>query len=237
MSTSSLTYIAEQFKGKFIAEPEILREKLLKIKAFVFDWDGVFNNGEKNENATSLFNEVDAMGTNLLRFNHFQRTGRVPITAIISGENNSAAFSLAKREHFQAVYYGIKYKALALQHICMTLQVKPDEVAFIFDDVLDFSMAEKCGLRIMVNRVCNPLLLDFAVENNMVDYITYADGSKHAVRESSELLLGLSGIYKQTLAARMNFTDEYLLYLQTRNQAPTVCYTTQASSIVEKQPS
>lgn len=234
---SSLTYIAEQFKGKFIVTPEVVREKFLKIKAFVFDWDGVFNNGEKNENATSLFNEVDAMGTNLLRFNFFQRSGRLPVTAIISGENNSAAFLMATREHFQGVYYGIKYKALALQHLCMTHHLRPEEVAFVYDDVLDLSMAEKCGLRIMVNRACNPLLIDFAVANNMVDYVTAADGNGHAVRESTELLLGISGLYNETILSRMNFTNEYLLYLQTRNQVQTVCYTTHASSIVEKQPS
>ena len=233
---SSLTYIAEQFKGKFIVTPEELRERFLKIKAFVFDWDGVFNNGEKNENATSLFNEVDAMGTNLLRFNYFQRTGRLPITAIISGENNSAAFMLARREHFEGIYYGIKYKAIALQHLCMTHNLKPEEVAFVFDDVLDLSMAEKCGLRMMVNRACNPLLVDLAIEHNMVDYVTAADGNAHAVRESAELLLGISGRYKETILARMNFTDEYLLYLQTRNYLQTVCYTAQASSIVEQQP-
>lgn len=233
--SSTLANITDKFKGRFIIPPDVLREKFLKIKAFVFDWDGVFNNGQKNENATSFFSEVDAMGTNLLRFNYFQRNGTPPVTAIISGENNSAAYSLAKREHFQAIYYGIKYKALALQHLCMTQNLKPEEVAFVFDDVLDLSMAEKCGLRIMVNRDCNPLLLDFAMFRGMVDYVTAVDGNHHAVRESSELLMGISGVYKYTIEARMNFNDEYLLYLQTRNQIATICYTTQASSIIEKQ--
>lgn len=233
--SSTLTNITDKFKGRFIVPPDVLREKFLKIKAFVFDWDGVFNNGQKNENATSFFSEVDAMGTNLLRFNYFQRTGKMPVTAIISGENNSAAYSLAKREHFQAIYYGIKYKALALQHLCMTQNIRPEEVAFVFDDVLDLSMAEKCGLRMMVNRESNPLLIDFAVFRGMVDYITAGDGNAHAVRESTELLMGISGVYKYTIEARMNFNDEYLLYLQTRNQAQTICYTAQASAIIEKQ--
>lgn len=227
--------ITEKFKGQFVASPEELKLKLSKIKAFVFDWDGVFNNGQKNENATSFFSEVDAMGTNLLRFNYFQRLHKIPYTAIISGENNSAAYTLAKREHFQAIYYGIKYKALALQHLCMTHHIKPEEVAFVFDDVLDLSMAAKCGLRIMVQRACNPLLVDFAVENNMVDYITAGDGQSHAVREAAELLMGLSDIYKFTIRARLDYTEEYIAYLQNRNQATTVCYTAQAADIVEKQ--
>ena len=48
-------------------------DRLDKIKAFVFDWDGVFNNGAKDSEGASPFNEVDAMGTNLLRFNHHLR--------------------------------------------------------------------------------------------------------------------------------------------------------------------
>ncbi len=230
-----MNQLEDKFKGVFVAPPDAIRQKLKHIKAFVFDWDGVFNNGQKNENATSFFSEVDAMGTNLLRFNYYQRNHQVPITAIISGENNSAAYALAKREHFQSIYYGIKYKALALQHLCMTQNLKPEEVAFFFDDVLDLSMAAKCGLRIMVSRACNPLLLDFAKERNLVDYITAAEGHAHAVREGAELLMGLSEIYNYTIEARMNYTEEYIHYLHKRNLPTTVCYTTQASAIIEKQ--
>src|SRR5580704_1165232 len=93
------------FKGNFLEASFALAEKLAGVKAIVFDWDGVFNNGVKDENGSSSFSEVDAMGTNLFRFNHYMRTGKVPITAIISGESNKSSETLAKREHFDAVYY------------------------------------------------------------------------------------------------------------------------------------
>src|SRR5690606_10938202 len=94
----ALNKIIEQFKGQVQTTPELLREKLSGVKAFVFDWDGVFNDGMKDEKGSSRFSEVDSMGTNLLRFNHFLRSGELPITAIISGEKNQAAFTLAERE-------------------------------------------------------------------------------------------------------------------------------------------
>ncbi len=215
----SLLHITEHFKGQFIAAPELLREKLFHIKAFVFDWDGVFNNGMKDESGSSTFSEVDAMGTNLLRFNHFLRAGKPPVTAIITGEHNKAAATLAQREHFDVVYYGIRHKATALAHLCLTHHLAPNEVAYIFDDVLDFSVAAACGLRIMVQRACSPLLSDFAVQQDLADYLTAASGGHHAIRESSELLCGISGHYTETITHRMHYTETYQEYLQKRNEA------------------
>ena len=223
--------IASFFKGNFIAAPGVLLEKLNRIKAFVFDWDGVFNNGEKSEQGSSLFNEVDAMGTNLLRFNHYLRNGKPPVAAVITGERNKAALSLARREHFDAVYCGIKFKADALKHLCAAHDIQPDEVAFMFDDVLDFSAAAMCGLRIMVNRAANPLMMQYAVTNDLADYITAADGSRHAVREMVELLTGISGKYNDTIGERSAYTARYQQYLAERDIPQTPLFTVQNALI------
>lgn len=221
------------FKGDFIVSPEALSEKIRSVKAFVFDWDGVFNNGEKDESGSSYFNEVDAMGTNLLRFNYYLLNGRPPVTAIITGERNKAALSFANREHLHAVYCGIKYKADALKHLCDAYQVQPDEVAFMFDDVLDFSAAQLCGLRIMVKRDCNPLMIDYARRHGLVDYITAHNGANHAIREVVELLTGMSGRYEDTMTERAMFTDVYKQYLAQRNEAKVTLFTVSQSEIVE----
>jgi 3-deoxy-D-manno-octulosonate 8-phosphate phosphatase (KDO 8-P phosphatase) len=235
--SDSLIYITERFKGSFVTEPLEIQQRFSKIKAYVFDWDGVFNNGQKDESGSSPFNEVDAMGTNLLRFNHYLRTGDTPFFAVISGERNKAALTLAKREHFHAVYCSIKYKAEALQHLCAAYEITPEEVAFVFDDVLDFSVAAVCGLRIMVSRQCNPLLIDFAVQHQLVDYLTSADGNSSAVRETVELLTGLSGRYGETVEHRMNFTETYQQYLLRRNMPEVLFYTSKESKIIEDQAS
>jgi 3-deoxy-D-manno-octulosonate 8-phosphate phosphatase (KDO 8-P phosphatase) len=227
--------IASHFKGNFITPWEAIAEKLEGIKAFVFDWDGVFNNGMKDEKGSSPFSEVDSMGTNLLRFNHYLLNGHNPVFAVISGEHNKAAASLAKREHFHALYSGIRFKVDALKHLCKAYDIQPSEVAFFFDDVLDLSVAAQCGLRIMIPRPCNPLLVEYAIQHNMVDYLTACEGGNGAVREAVELLTGLGGRYAEVLTQRMNFTETYQAYLAERNEIPTAFYTIQQSTITEDQ--
>jgi 3-deoxy-D-manno-octulosonate 8-phosphate phosphatase (KDO 8-P phosphatase) len=226
--------IQDFFKGKFLTASGPLLEKFLKIKAFVFDWDGVFNNGIKDENGSSAFSEVDAMGTNLLRYNHFILHDKVAAMAVISGEQNKAAFTLATREHFDAVYYKVLHKADALRHFCNKKNLQLHEVAFVFDDVLDFSLAELAGLRIMVSRHCNPLMIDFAIREGLVDYLTFADGGHHAVREAVELLTALSGRYNETIAGRMQFNEHYRRFLHLRNQ-PDPFFCTVIDSVITEQ--
>jgi 3-deoxy-D-manno-octulosonate 8-phosphate phosphatase (KDO 8-P phosphatase) len=220
------------FKGTFIAPPEQIAGKLYGIKAFVFDWDGVFNAGWKDEQGSSPFNEVDSMGTNMLRFNHYIRNGSNPVAAIITGERNKAALAFAQREHFQSVYCGIKFKADALKHLCIAHNLELHEVAFMFDDVLDFSAAALCGLRIMVNRACNPLLIDHALQNGLVDYLTEGDGAHYAVRETTELLTSLSGVFTETMNGRSSFTQQYQDYFYQRNAQQTLLYTVDKNQII-----
>lgn len=213
----SIQEIAGHFKGSFVSSPEVIAEKLHRIKAFVFDWDGVFNGGWKNAQGESPYNEVDSMGTNLLRFNHHLRNAVQPVTAIITGENNQAAISFARREHFHAVYCGVKYKAVAVQHLHEAFGILEGEVAFFFDDVLDFSIAKDCGLRIMVGRDCNPLMTQHALRQGYVDYLTAADGAHYALREAVDLLTGLSGSYEDTIEERAAFSERYQEYFFERN--------------------
>ncbi len=228
-------HIRSIFKGRLLTEPAAIEEKLFRVKAFVFDWDGVFNDGVKDAAGSSPFNEINSMGTNMLRFNHFLRKGHNPIVAIISGEHNKAAHTFARREHFHAVYSGIGHKKDALQHLCAAHHIQPHEVAFFFDDVLDLSMAEQCGLRMMMGRECNPLLTNLAAKNGLADYITAADGGNYGLREAIELLLGLSGKFDDTIMQRMHYTAHYQEYIKERNTPSTLFYTSSDSKIIEQQ--
>jgi len=38
----------EFFKGVFITDVAIIQQKLQQVKAFIFDWDGVLNDGRKD---------------------------------------------------------------------------------------------------------------------------------------------------------------------------------------------
>lgn len=222
--------------GVFVTPAENIATKLKGIKAFAFDWDGVFNNGLKDENGTSAFNEIDSMGTNLVRFSNYLSQGELPCSVIISGERNGAAFSLSRREHFNACYYKVLNKLDTLHHLNKHFNVAPEAIAYVFDDVLDFPLAERVGLRIFVKRGSNPLLNEFVVKNKLADYITGAESGNFAVREACELMMGLSGTYDQAVAERVKFSRLYHGYFTQRSKINVQYFTYSEGKIIEQNP-
>lgn len=211
--------------GEFLTNPSLISNKLSKLKAFVFDWDGVFNNAEKNESGSSNFNEADSMGTNLLRFSHYTTNNTLPIAAIISGEKNNQSFFFTTREHFHSCYFKIPNKIEALNHLCTDKNIQPEEVCYFFDDVLDLSIAQKCGLRIMINRKAGVLFKEYVRKNNLADYITANDGSSYGVREACELVMGIAGNFDECIKMRTNYDETYKTYISLRNKQETKFYT------------
>ncbi len=219
--------------GTFCIPLGELQKKLSHIRAFIFDWDGVFNDGIKNEHGSSSFSEVDAMGTNLLRFSNYLIKGRMPIVSVMSGEKNILSFQYGRREHVHAIYFRVKNKRQAFDHFIDDYQLKPQEVAFIFDDVLDLSLAEVCGVRILVNQRANPLFHHYVLNHNLADYTTAHPGGRFAVREACELMIGLQGNFDITVQHRLRFSTEYATYYNERQQIPTSIYTW-SNNIIER---
>lgn len=217
--------------GSFVTPIATIAQKLEGIKAYLFDWDGVFNSGQKSTNGGSNFSEVDSMGTNLLRYSHFLKHGAMPITAVISGEKNEAAFYFCERECFTYSFFKIANKAEALKFICKTENIAPQNVAYFFDDVLDIPIAEQCGLRMMVNQKANPLFANYCIKNKLVDYLSAAPGGQFAVRECTELLIGLNGNYSDVMDNRKNYSVSYKTYITQRRAVSTEIYTLKENGI------
>lgn len=236
MSSIDFGLIQKTFAGTFVPKANALAKKLPEIKAYIFDWDGVFNNGSKGADGSSPFNEVDSMGINMLRFSHYLRHGSNPIAGIITGEKNPVAHMFARREHFHAVYYGIKTKKDALEHLCAAHEIQPREVAYFFDDITDLQVASICGVRIMIGRKANPMLTNLAIERNFADYITANDGGHNGIREATELLKTMNGNYNQTIMQRAESSDSYRDYLNSRNIPDPAFYTVTDSRITEHNP-
>jgi 3-deoxy-D-manno-octulosonate 8-phosphate phosphatase (KDO 8-P phosphatase) len=226
-NTRMMEELFGQAGGEFLNSAEILKEKLSRVKAFLFDWDGVFNSAFKGEGSSSNFNEADSMGTNLLRFSHFMRKKEAPFIAVISGERNSISFSFSKRENFHACYYKVADKIHALEHFCHQYNLKPEEICFFFDDVLDLSIAKVCGLRMMVNRDAGILFKKYVRENKLADYITANNGSNYAIREGCELLMGLAGTFDEVIRHRTDYSEDYATYVMRKKKVETTYFTLQ----------
>src|ERR1043166_7521484 len=153
--------------GRLITPHTILQQKLSGIRAFIFDWDGVFNNGAKHSSGGSSFSEVDSMGCSLLRFSWYQKHGKLPETAMISGERNQTAYFFSEREGIANCYYKIPHKLFAFRHFCEAYGLQASQVAYFFDDVLDIPVAEQCGVRVMVNQKINPIFLQYCLDRKL----------------------------------------------------------------------
>ena len=217
--------IFEGLGAEFVLPQYKMAEKLQTIKAFVFDWDGVFNTGVKDANGSSTFNEIDSMGTNLLRFSYYLKHTKLPLAAILSGEKNEAAFHFSKREHFHASYFKVANKVTAIEHLCAQNNLKPNEVCYFFDDVLDLPVARVAGLRIFIPRKASSQFTRFVKQNHLADYITGSTSAEFAVREACEMLMTLSGLFDKAITHRMNYDLVYKQYIDARNGIPTQFHT------------
>lgn len=219
--SEAIVKLFEKGGGEFVSPPSVFIDKLKKIKAVLFDWDGVFNDGFKRGSDGSLFSEVDAMGTNLLRYALWRMNGALPVSAVITGELNPMAQSLSQRESFHEVYFHTKNKAIVFPAFCEKHNLKPEEVLFFFDDVLDIEVARRCGARIMIGRPASPLLKKYARDSSVADYITSCDGGRHGLREGCELVIGLLGMFDAVVKNRSIVSEDYTGYLGERQKIKT----------------
>lgn len=204
--------------GRFLLPFADLAEKLKTVNTFIFDWDGVFNDGIKTNKIPSSFSEADSMGINMLRFGYWLETGKIPQVFIITGRNNEAAKEFAIREHFTAVYTSVKNKVECLPSLKKEWGVTPGQIAFMFDDVLDISLAQKSALRFLVKRAASPLFEQFVSTNQSADYITFSEGGNYPVREVTELILGAKNIYNSTISERVQFSQKFKIYMDLRKE-------------------
>jgi len=212
--------IQEKFEHEgaiFLSSVEEIATKLNDIRCFIFDWDGVFNKGIKSNDNGSSFAEPDSMGLNMLRFSYWLRHGSLPLIVIVSGANNITALDFAKREHINAVYLNSKNKQEVIAQLTNKYEVAQHQSLFVFDDIIDLNVAKICSLSFCVRRSASILFNDFVIENKLCNYITAHGGGDYAVREITELIIGLYGNYNETISKRMEYKGPYEEYLSIRN--------------------
>ena len=190
--------------------------RLSKIRAVVFDWDGVFNDGVKDEDGGSPFSEIGSTGVNMLRFGLWLKQGSLPVSAVITGQRNKFVQLFTAREKFHGAYMGYIDKRKAFDHLLATHGLAAEQVAFFFDEVIDLPVAERAGLRAMIGRSVSPLLERAVIARGQADLITKHSGGENGLREACELLLGAMGIYDEVVEHRASFSNEYQTYLALR---------------------
>lgn len=213
--------VFEQNGGQFVTPAKVIFNKLQQIHCFIFDWDGVFNDGRKSKETSSNFAEQDAMSLHIIRYAYWKKYGKLPIIAIVTGADNETAYSFAKREHLTVVLAGYKDKFESLDILKKEYNVANANIASVFDDIIDYPLAASSEVRFLVKRNASPLFMNYFKTHNLCDYITYSEQPNYPVREIAELIIGLWGNFDEMLLSRFTDKENYKKFWQLRQSVET----------------
>lgn len=158
-------------------------KKAEKVQLLICDVDGVMSDGliymGNNGEELKAFNVRDGYGIRCLLTSGIE-------VAIITGRQSKLLEDRAKTLGITYLYQGQHNKLLAYQQLLDTLNLKPEQTAYIGDDLIDLPVMEKVGLSVAVADA-HPLLIPRA------NYVTCIAGGRGAVREMCDLILLAQG--------------------------------------------
>jgi 3-deoxy-D-manno-octulosonate 8-phosphate phosphatase (KDO 8-P phosphatase) len=159
------------------------------IKLLVLDVDGVMTDGTITINAdnseSKSFNSLDGHGIRM-----WQRAGLK--VAILSGRNSAPTYYRAAQLNIEYVFQDCHDKLPVLKKLIEQLSLKPQQVAFVGDDVPDLPVLRYVGFAASVANAVEEV-------KDCADYVTNLPGGKGAVREVIEHILKKSGKWQELM--------------------------------------
>ncbi len=168
-------------KGNYLINNKLeLIAKARKIKIVLTDNDGVLTDSGVYYTAggeiMKRFSIRDGMGVerlkNILNIN----------TVIITGENSGSVKKRAEKLLIEDVFLGVKDKVSVLNEVLNKYNLKPENAAFIGDDVNDLEIIKSVGLS------ASPAD-GFEMIRQIVDFVCKNNGGNGAFREFAEFII------------------------------------------------
>lgn len=173
-----------------LAVSEAVLQQAKAIKLLILDVDGVLTNGEIYITAQGeeikAFNTLDGHGLKML-----QKTG-VQL-AIITGRDAAGVGHRVRGLGIDHYLAGIHDKRTAYLDLIAQLGLRPEQCAYVGDDVVDLPVMVRCGLPIAVPSAHNWVI-------HYADYVTQAAAGLGAVREACEMIMWAQGSLQDALA-------------------------------------
>ncbi|MBU1090820.1 MAG: HAD hydrolase family protein [Candidatus Omnitrophica bacterium] len=162
---------------------EDIKEKAKKIKLLLLDVDGVLTDGkivyDSRGRDMKFFDVHDGLGVYLL--------GKEGIkTVLITAKGSRAIRPRARDMRVAEVFADISPKSAVLDKILNKYKVKPEEICFMGDDLVDLCLMKKVGFPIAVFNAVPEI-------KQVAAYICLREGGSGAVREVVELILKAQG--------------------------------------------
>lgn len=160
-----------------------------QLKLLVLDVDGVLTDGrlffDDSGKEYKCFHARDGHGIKLLR-----QTG-VEVAVISGRKSNSVALRMQSLG-VELVYQGHENKRAAFADILQRLSLKPEQVAYIGDDILDLPVMRQVGFAVAVQDA------NFALKDH-AHWRTQTAGGLGAVREVCDLIMQVQGNFAGVL--------------------------------------
>jgi 3-deoxy-D-manno-octulosonate 8-phosphate phosphatase (KDO 8-P phosphatase) len=157
------------------------------LKLLICDIDGVFSDGRvymgNDGEELKAFHTRDGFGVKSLLNAGIE-------VAVITGRQSTIVANRMQGLGVTHIYQGQDNKVIAFNMLIEKLNISPEHVAYIGDDVIDLPVMNLCGLSVAVADA-HPLVKKGA------DFSTSIRGGFGAVRELADLILLSKGILDQ----------------------------------------
>lgn len=160
------------------------KEDLRKVKAFVFDVDGVFTDSKVY--CMGNGEQVRAMNTKDGFAVRFAQKMGFPIGIISAGSENEGTIKRLKYLEIEDLYMGHFKKTDSMLDFCKKHALELDNVLYMGDDIPDYPVLKMVGVPTCPG--------DSAVEIKQISkYISNIDGGRGCVRDVIEQVLRAQG--------------------------------------------
>jgi len=170
-----------------------VRARAAKIKLLLMDVDGVMTNGKlyhvPGEAGTVIetkgFDSQDGIALQWMQWKGLK-------TGVISGRESLGTAERARQLKMNYIYQGHIEKIPILEEIMADAGLRPEEIAYMGDDLTDLVVMRRVGFAIAVANARPEV-------KRAAHYVTEATGGNGAVREAVEIILDALGFWPEIL--------------------------------------
>ena len=160
------------------------------IRLIIFDVDGVLTDGSlfygDGGEEYKAFNSRDGHGIKMLRATGVE-------AAILTGRTSQVVAHRARNLGISRIIQGSEDKLHAYTILLAETGLRPEETAFMGDDVVDLPVMRRCGLAVTVPEAPEAVRL-------RAHMVTVAGGGRGAAREACEHIMRAQGTWAAQLA-------------------------------------